>query len=266
MLYERLNPKWIAFGTAVALHIAVALIVGVHIAQVTPISDHATAVDILSVKTTPIPKRRMPPREVKSTHPPQVLRVQAIPPQQPVTTAVKSSADDTPMTLPPTEVSIPVESYLSEKTVRGDSLELARPLGVNAVTVVPSLQPQRPTQSILHSIEAETAPVTDALAQTPQLPISDTPIQPPQFLHKVAPKYPEMARRAQKEGVVWLEAFIGTDGIPLDIRVTEGIGFGCDAAAVAALKKSRFVPAKRGEEAVALRIQIPYRFTMTDGE
>ncbi len=99
--------------------------------------------------------------------------------------------------------------------------------------------------------------------EPPTVALSDV-TQPPRFLHQVAPKYPDVARRAQKEGIVLVEATIGVDRLAHDIKVIEGIGFGCDEVAVDALKASRFAPAKQGEKPVAVRIQIPYRFKLED--
>ena len=56
----------------------------------------------------------------------------------------------------------------------------------------------------------------------------------PSVITPVQPVYPELARQAQKEGVVLLEATIGTDGIPTDIHVVASKGFGFDQAAVQA--------------------------------
>lgn len=88
--------------------------------------------------------------------------------------------------------------------------------------------------------------------------------QKPRFLRKVEPKYPEPAKRAALEGVVELEATIGVDGMAKEIKVVKPLGFGCDEAAVEALKKSRFTPAKRGTEAIPKRIRIKFRFTLDD--
>ena len=89
--------------------------------------------------------------------------------------------------------------------------------------------------------------------------------RPPAFRTKIEPKYPRTARLAQKEGKVVLEATIDVDGKAKDIKIKEDkVGFGCAEAAVEALKASRFIPARRGEERVPIRIAIPYQFTLGD--
>lgn len=84
--------------------------------------------------------------------------------------------------------------------------------------------------------------------------------EPPRFIKKIIPEYPELAEKAGKEGIVILEAEIGLDGKASNISVVQSIGYGCDEAAIAALRASRFKPAQEGNTAVVVHIQIPYRF------
>ena len=86
------------------------------------------------------------------------------------------------------------------------------------------------------------------------------------MLRKVDPKYPEAARRAEREGVVELECTVGVDGRATDIKVIkeEPKGFSFGEAAIEALKKWRFTPAKKGGESVPQRVKLPIRFTLDD--
>ncbi|HIE26143.1 TPA: energy transducer TonB [Candidatus Poribacteria bacterium] len=88
--------------------------------------------------------------------------------------------------------------------------------------------------------------------------------EPPRFIKKTIPEYPELAKQAEKEGVVILEAEIGLDGNATNIAVVQSLGYGCDEAAVAALRSSRFKPARKGDTAIVARIQIPYRFRLEE--
>ncbi len=94
---------------------------------------------------------------------------------------------------------------------------------------------------------------------TPTIDLSDV-TEPPRFIKKIIPEYPELAEKAGKEGIVILEAEIGLDGKASNISVVQSIGYGCDEAAIAALRASRFKPAREGNTAVVVHIQIPYRF------
>ncbi len=106
-----------------------------------------------------------------------------------------------------------------------------------------------------------------ATADASELPsvsaLPDEPTQNARFFRKVDPIYPESARLSHKQGLVVLEATIGTDGIARNIKVVKVVkisGLGCEEAAIKALKASRFVPAKRGKMVISQRLRIPYRF------
>ncbi|MDE0314736.1 MAG: TonB family protein [Candidatus Poribacteria bacterium] len=87
---------------------------------------------------------------------------------------------------------------------------------------------------------------------------------PPQFKFRAAPKYPEAALRANKEGQVVLQATIDENGIPQNITALTNLGFGFEEAAVEALKKSTFHPATNGGNPISFEVTIPYTFTLTD--
>jgi TonB family protein len=125
----------------------------------------------------------------------------------------------------------------------------------------------RPIPKQIPRPEWTLTPTVIASAETSDLPsvqvLPDEPTQDARFFRKVDPVYPESARLSHKEGLVVLEATIGTDGIARDIKVIKVIevsGLGCEEAAITALKASRFVPAKRGKRIVSQRLRIPYRF------
>ena len=131
-------------------------------------------------------------------------------------------------------------------------------------------QPIRLTSKRIPRPEWTLTPTVIASAEVSELPsvpaLPDEPTQDARFFRKVDPIYPESARLSHKEGLVVLEATIGTDGRARNIKIIKVIevgGLGCEAAAITALKASRFVPAKRGKEVVSQRLRIPYRFQFT---
>ena len=166
-----------------------------------------------------------------------------------VDTLPVSSVDETT----PTEIGIG-----SEKTLQRN-LSLRSPDR--------SSQLIRPTPKRIARPEWSLIPTVIASAETSELPsvsaLPDEPTQDARFFRKVDPIYPESARLSHKEGLVVLEATIGTDGIARNIKVIKVVeisGLGCEEAAITALKASRFVPAKRGKVVVSQRLRIPYRF------
>ena len=88
--------------------------------------------------------------------------------------------------------------------------------------------------------------------------------QKPSILSSPDPKYPEAARRANREAVVLVEFTVDVNGKPIDIKVTEPKGFGFDEAAIEAIERWRFTPAKKGGESVPMRVRQPIRFNLDD--
>lgn len=88
--------------------------------------------------------------------------------------------------------------------------------------------------------------------------------QKPSPLRKVKPKYPEAARRANREAVVMVEFTVDVDGKAIDIKVADPKGFGFDEAAIEAIEKWRFTPAKKGGKSVPMRVRQPIRFNLDD--
>jgi protein TonB len=73
--------------------------------------------------------------------------------------------------------------------------------------------------------------------------------------------YPESARMARIQGTVVIQLTVSERGVPSDIKVLEGIGGGCDEAAVRAVRSSRFTPARNASgTAVSSTMIIPIIF------
>lgn len=83
---------------------------------------------------------------------------------------------------------------------------------------------------------------------------------PPEIVQKHEPKYTREAIKANLEGSVILSLIVGTDGVPRDVKVLRGLGFGLDEEAVKAIETWRFKPATRGGEPVAVQSQIEVNF------
>ena len=88
--------------------------------------------------------------------------------------------------------------------------------------------------------------------------------QNPRVLRKVDPKYPDAAKRANREAVVFVEFTVDVDGKAIDIKVADPKGFGFDEAAIEAIQKWRFTPAKKDGVSVPKRVRQPIRFNLDD--
>jgi len=84
----------------------------------------------------------------------------------------------------------------------------------------------------------------------------------PSFVQRVMPRYPELARRRGREGLVLLRLVIGPGGELRDAQVVEGGGHGFDEAALAAVRASVYAPATREGRGVECAALFPIRFTL----
>ena len=87
----------------------------------------------------------------------------------------------------------------------------------------------------------------------------------PSFLQRVQPAYPPVARRFNKEGKVVLRLTIDAAGSLVAVEVLEDPGHGFAAAAVDAVRRSRFYPARHEGRPVMARARFPVRFTLQGG-
>lgn len=74
--------------------------------------------------------------------------------------------------------------------------------------------------------------------------------------------YPEIAKRAEIEGRVTIKVLISREGIPTNFQILESLGEACDNAAMAAIRKVKFTPAKQRDKAVPYPMTIPIRFRL----
>lgn len=116
---------------------------------------------------------------------------------------------------------------------------------------------------VTHVQEAASAP-TEAAA-----PASSTPVETTQarfdasYLKNPAPAYPAMSRRLGEEGRVVLRVFVDTEGKPEKVELKSSSGFPrLDQSAEDAVRRWKFVPAKRGDETVATWVAVPIAFNL----
>ena len=81
--------------------------------------------------------------------------------------------------------------------------------------------------------------------------------------YQVKPWYPESARQEGIQGTTELKVLVKADGSVGQVLVARSAGhLDLDRAAVEAVKKWRFEPARRGREAVAVWVMIPVEFRL----
>ncbi len=83
----------------------------------------------------------------------------------------------------------------------------------------------------------------------------------PEAITKVPPEYPDLARSANVDGTVLVQALVGKDGRVKDTKVVKSIAM-LDAAAVSAVRQWVFKPALSNNKPVAVWVAVPVRFTL----
>lgn len=150
--------------------------------------------------------------------------------------------------------------------------ELPKP---KPVVKQPVKKPDPKPQPLLAINEPTTAPAPMiAPPPTPQpvepvavQPAPPAPIIPPQFnadyLNNPAPQYPPLSRRLGEEGRVMLRVFVDERGLPVRVEMRTSSGHErLDNSAQEAVKQWKFVPARRGDQAVSGWVVVPISFSL----
>ena len=86
---------------------------------------------------------------------------------------------------------------------------------------------------------------------------------PPVPLKAIRPKYPKAAKEAGIEGTVIVQVFVNEKGRVTETVILKGIpDSGLDEAAVKAIEKVKFRPARQGNKMVGVWISIPVNFRL----
>ena len=83
----------------------------------------------------------------------------------------------------------------------------------------------------------------------------------PEAITKVPPEYPDLARSANVDGTVLVQALVGKDGRVKDAKVVKSVAM-LDEAAVKAVRQWVFKPALSNNKPVAVWVAVPVRFTL----
>ena len=86
-------------------------------------------------------------------------------------------------------------------------------------------------------------------------------ISPPQLVRRVEPDYPKFAVDARLQGVVILEATIGTDGKVKDVKVLRSIPL-LDQAAIDAVRQWEYTPTMLNNVPVPVIMTVTVNFTL----
>ena len=230
-----------------------------------PVAPAATAVAVPTppeptFEATPTdvpPPRVAPPPAVDLPVPPPPATVRlatAMAPAPPAPPPVPTAT--VPPPAPPVHVtrSVPEAPSPPARTPPAKQPVAQRPHTAPA-TKLASLTPSPlPAASEAQSADADAARPAAAGPLIPPRPVAG-------MATNRAPAYPEIALRRDQQGRVMLRVSVSADGRPLEVNVAQTSGYpALDAAALAAVRQWRFVPATQAGIPVAAIAEVPVRF------
>ena len=83
------------------------------------------------------------------------------------------------------------------------------------------------------------------------------------YLNNPAPDYPTMSRRAGEEGRVVIKVLVSAEGLADEVQIEKSSGSDrLDNAALSAVKKWRFIPAKKNNQPLSAYVLVPMKFSL----
>jgi protein TonB len=166
-----------------------------------------------------------------------------------------------------------------EPVVREEPKPVERVIRPEPAPAPPRPEPPPPAPEPIVAAAPEPSPITvpmpQPIAPEPQ-PIAPEPLpQVPEdvvlsrevlaamYLRNPKPGYPAASRRLGEQGTVQLRVFVTAAGDPARIELKAGSGYArLDQSALETVQRWKFVPARRGEQAVDAWVVVPIRFSI----
>lgn len=196
----------------------------------------------------------VPSERLLETVRPIAVRLIELAPEAP-TPAPPQPAPPPPRPVPPPPrpkpmPAIPTPIPVSPPVMAAAPAAISAPLPAPAAVTPPPL-PQAPAPAIV-----------SAPASAPEPPLVSARYNA-DYLQNPKPAYPRISRKRGEQGKVMLRVFVNSDGSPEKIELRASSGFQrLDEAAREAVTHWRFVPAKRGEQAVSAWVVVPIMFSL----
>ncbi len=147
---------------------------------------------------------------------------------------------------PPVPVEVPNDEILDD-----DDLDLDASLDLDAPINVPPPPPPPEEEEVEEEPE-----FFEIVEQEPELIGGIGELQ-------AKARYPEIARKANVEGRVFVRFIVDTDGNVREPQVTRGIGGGCDQEAIRVIMEhAKFIPGRQRGRAVPVRMSLPIVFKL----
>ena len=136
----------------------------------------------------------------------------------------------------------PVER-LVEATTEPPKQETTKPEALPVLAAMPA------------DVALKAAPVIEDKYEEPRFGVA--------YLNNPAPDYPSMSRRQGEEGRVLMKVLVSASGAAEDVQVEKSSGSDrLDNAAVIAVKRWRFIPAKKNNQPLSAYVLVPIKFSL----
>lgn len=253
-----------AFTIAMVFHALIAVFIAVFVI-VDRIEQEGETFDVSMIKEEPKAKRRFIRREALKFETKQQEQKPIL--KQPIRTATAQLPSNNGFTIPEgtdTGLDLTAPDVSEGPSIRDVARNFVQPsTTIEPETTNRTFELEREAPTVLDKLDT---PPPDADLGIANIEITtETGIAKPTYKFRVEPKYPEAAKKAEKEETVLLKATIDENGIPKNIVALTNHGFGLEEAAIEALKKTTFRPATKGGKPITLEnVQIPYEFKLED--
>jgi protein TonB len=283
MLNRLTRSRTLTVSASCVLHVA--LIVALLLAERFIMSAHASKPPVLPIEIVTLADSPPPEPLPEKAPPPKPVPKKIIKPPRPIEPAVRPQVTEAvtePRPTPPPPAPEPAPAPATAMPAP-PSPAPANPAPANPAPVVQA----RTSGPAGMSVAASTDGPPSALAGSPTAPTTGPPgpgsqsavasipskgtastggitrTARPQGGYQVRPSYPASARRLGIQGITMLRVHVLVDGRVGDVLVETSAGHpDLDQAAMEAVGKWRFEPARRGKEAVVVWVTLPVRFEL----
>jgi periplasmic protein TonB len=254
-------------GASIALHLALVAVAAVVVPRASARIADTIPVELVVIEPTPAvvaapPAPPVPPAPPKKVTLPKpiVTPPPVTPPPKPVA-KVDPQPEPLPAMPPPATTAPPAAPTPTASVAASGSSDASAAPSVQLPSTTSSPASERGNQSGVSL--AENAP-TRSIASLPPDAGAPTRVAQPMGGYQVRPSYPSTARRLGIQGTALLRVHVLADGRVGEINVEESAGHpDLDQAATDAVRRWRFEPARRGEQAVAMWVRLPVEFRLT---
>lgn len=154
----------------------------------------------------------------------------------------------------------PAKPTVTRPAIAPTAKPAARP---TARTVAPAIKPvAAAADNTAPTPTPAASPVAAATAPVPA-PVVHEPLYRGGYLNNPKPVYPPLSLEMEETGTVRLRVQVSAQGLPVAVELEHSSGFPrLDRAALTAVRGWKFIPAKRGDEAIPYTFIVPVEFSL----